>query len=186
MDGVKKKPLFLISMICKNNAAAEPSAPRGQPLHWKGGTNSFVISNQKRLAAGAPYFNAHNSETTSVEILSALNPRAKRLFIAEYALRASVPSGVPHLLAALTRATLAAVESKPDSNIRTALAPSSIIELAEAAGWHLQHDNIFVPDAELQDGGWESSSLASEAFVAETRKQVQDARLRSALSSIET
>jgi SAM-dependent methyltransferase len=96
---------------------------------------------------------------TLSEILRALQGRVKRVLIAEYALRATSPAAVPHILAAMTRAALEAHNPSSQANIRCMTSPKAIQALAGKEGWHLQTETALVPDAALSDGHWEAGSV---------------------------
>lgn len=116
-------------------------------------------------------------------ILTALRGRVRTLCVAEYALRATEPRAVPHVLAALARATLEAHKRRGTENIQTPLAPEAIKSLAKSCGWRLESDAILVPDEGLLDGSWETGSVVSEAFLEEARSYVDDGRVKVVLES---
>ncbi|KAK0628259.1 hypothetical protein B0T17DRAFT_588446 [Bombardia bombarda] len=68
-------------------------------------------------------------------ILEALRGRVRAVCVAEYALKASVPAAVPHVLAALAQATLEAHKTSSHSNIQTPVGPRAIKASAARAGW---------------------------------------------------
>lgn len=68
---------------------------------------------------------------------------ARNVLIAEYALSASLPAQVPHLLAALTDNALESFRGEESKrNIRCALSPRQITGLAEQAGWAVAKEEI--------------------------------------------
>ncbi|MCQ8205781.1 hypothetical protein NP569_26190, partial [Vibrio parahaemolyticus] len=72
---------------------------------------------------------------------SAIKQHSKRLLLAEWSLEAAHPSAQPHVLAALTQASLECRKPKDsDSNVRTVLGPKRLTELAVAAGWKLESE----------------------------------------------
>jgi len=115
--------------------------------------------------------------------LLALSTRAKRIYIAEYALStANVgPCAVPHLLAAHAIGTLAALkpEGSASYNIRSLLSPSQITALALSAGLRLEREETFAPAAGLGDGRWEAGFVLGPKFAKDLEEGVQDERQKS-------
>lgn len=107
-------------------------------------------------------------------ILTALQGKVQRICVAEYALRASESSAVPHVLATLARATLEAHKPQSTANIQTPLAPEAIKSVAGSCGWQLESEASLVPDEGLLDGCWETGSVASKQFLEEARNTVGD------------
>ncbi|KAK3996377.1 putative SAM-dependent methyltransferase [Cladorrhinum sp. PSN332] len=119
-------------------------------------------------------------------ILLALKGRAKRVCVAEYALQASSSSSssslaaMPHVLAALARATLEANKrnenrgssEEEQQNIRGVISPEGIKKVLERTGWKLESEGIVVPDKELSDGYWETAEVVSEGFLNEVEDGV--------------
>ncbi|KAF4339710.1 SAM-dependent methyltransferase [Fusarium beomiforme] len=120
---------------------------------------------------------------TLTRMLRALRGRASRICIAEYAMKASEPAAVPHVLAALTRATLEAQKSESEANIRCLLSPPDIKNIAENAGWRIERETEIVPHENLQDGGWEVGDVQSESFLGDVEKYVADSKLKFVLRS---
>ena len=92
-------------------------------------------------------------------ILEELRGTAKRVCIAEYALRASMMEAVPHVMAAMARGMLESTKVAREENIRTLLNPRAIIGIAEKTGWVIQKEDVVTPGPLLQDGFWETSSV---------------------------
>ncbi|KAF2664748.1 hypothetical protein BT63DRAFT_429486 [Microthyrium microscopicum] len=99
-------------------------------------------------------------------LFTALKGRVKRVCIAEYALSASEPGGVPHVLAALGRGFMEAHRTSSE-NIRTLLSPREIKNSMEGAGWKVEKETVIVPGEELQDGRWEVGSFTAEGTIKE-------------------
>ena len=116
-------------------------------------------------------------------MLKALRGRAKTLLVAEYALKATEKTALPHVMSAVARATLEAHNPDSAANIRCLLSPSAIKAAAAEQGWTLSDENNVVPEAMVPDGGWESSTVKSEAFLKEIDKHVADAKVASVLRS---
>ena len=72
---------------------------------------------------------------------------------------------VPHVLAALTSATLETEEKKTDTNIRNIVAPESIKESAVKEGWSVTEEKVLVPPKGLHDGRWEVLNILSKGFA---------------------
>ncbi|OCL01895.1 S-adenosyl-L-methionine-dependent methyltransferase [Glonium stellatum] len=124
------------------------------------------------------------SQDILIDILRALRGKAKRVCIAEYALSASIPAAMPHVLAALTRATLEAHKRVSDENIQTALAPARITAIAEETEWKLVHQMVITPHEGLLDGSWEVGTVKREEFLAEIDSAVYDERVKVLLWSM--
>ncbi|KAK8108415.1 S-adenosyl-L-methionine-dependent methyltransferase [Apiospora sp. TS-2023a] len=126
-------------------------------------------------------------------ILSALRGRVQRVCIAEYALQATEPAGVPHVLATLATGMLegSKPEGQSEGNIRSPMGPAAIAEVAAKAGWTEQpleeeeggSTNIVVPRAGLLDGSWEAGFVVSEDFAQEIEEHVTDDRVKVVLRS---
>lgn len=119
-----------------------------------------------------------------LSILSALRRRVERVCIAEYALHASQPEALPHVLAALARAGLEATRTGPSSeNIQCVLSPEAIKRIVKEAGWKVETEGVVVPEKELSDGSWETGSVVSEGFVKEIEEAVESERVRAMLKA---
>lgn len=116
-------------------------------------------------------------------MLTQLRGRAKRLLVAEYALAATERSAVPHVLAAVARATLEAHNETSDANIRCLLSPGDIKTVASRAGWVLEQEGIVIPADGLLDGHWETSAVTDESFLEEIETHVKDSKLKTVLRS---
>lgn len=101
---------------------------------------------------------------------------AEHLLLAEWALTASQPHALPHLLAAL----LQGQSPVRGGNVQTPLSPEQIKKVAGAAGWKVTREVTFVPTEKLQDGGWEvdmARNAADEAVKAATQGDSTTERL---------
>ncbi|KAG5747905.1 hypothetical protein H9Q69_009890 [Fusarium xylarioides] len=116
-------------------------------------------------------------------MLRALKERVNRVCIAEYAMKASEPTAIPHVLAALTRATLEAQRPDSEANIRCLLSPSDIKKIAEDSGWKVERETEIVPHEGLQDGGWEVGDVQSKSFLDDIEQYVSDSRIKVVLRS---
>ncbi|KHN99783.1 uncharacterized protein MAM_02636 [Metarhizium album ARSEF 1941] len=126
------------------------------------------------------YFDAPD---TLNRMLAALKGRAAKLLVAEYALTARERAAVPHVMAAIARATLEAHNRASEANIRCLLGPVSIKAAAARSGWALENEDVVVPDAALLDGSWEVGTVKSKWFLDEIDQLVTDATLRTTLLS---
>lgn len=115
-------------------------------------------------------------------ILEELKGRVERVYVAEYGLHATKETAVPHVLSAMTRATLESYKTESDENIRTLLSPGEIKEMAEATGWSVEKEETIVPET-LPDGYWETSTTGSPMFLDEVKADIKDARVISLLRS---
>jgi len=131
------------------------------------------------LVHSAWYF---RSPATLGHILAALRGRVRHVCLAEYALRATLQSAVPHVFAALARGTVECHKAQTSENIQTPLSPAGIKEIAAAAGWALDRETDVVPEAGLSDGKWETGTVVREAFLRDV-DGVEDERVRALLRS---
>ena len=108
-------------------------------------------------------------ESTKVlrNILAALRGKVKSVCVAEYALSATEPDAVPHLLAAIARGSLEAYKHESEENIRSLLGPEAIEAAARREGWVVKNSRVLVPGAGLGDGGWETAAVIGEAFLGD-------------------
>ncbi|PNP85427.1 hypothetical protein FNYG_01256 [Fusarium nygamai] len=120
---------------------------------------------------------------TLARMLKALRGRVDRVCIAEYGMKASGPAAVPHLLAALTRATFEAQRPESEANIRCLLSPSDIKKIAGESGWKIERETEIVPHEGLQDGGWEVGDVQSKSFLDDIEQHVSDSRIKAVLWS---
>jgi len=98
-------------------------------------------------------------------MLKALSLRVKRICIAEYNLTAADPRSIPHLLSALTQATVEARDPNSTSNIRTVLSPEAIDAYAIGAGLTLHSKSVFTPNEGMLDGKWETDVVTAAAYL---------------------
>lgn len=117
------------------------------------------------------------------DMLSALKGRVKRVYVAEYALRATERTAVPHVLAVMARAGLEAYKTESDQNIRTATSPTGVNEVAGKIGWSLEREHTIVPEEGLMDGYWEAGTVADLGFLEEIDKAIEDPRVALVLKS---
>jgi Methyltransferase domain len=119
-----------------------------------------------------------------LDTLHALKLKALNLCIAEYALCASEPAAVPHVLAALARAAFEAHKTVSTENIPTALDPAVIQHMAYEAGWRPAQIDTIVPEAGLEDGKWETNSVLKHDFLEGIETDVKDEKVRVVLRSM--
>ncbi|KAM0081753.1 hypothetical protein ACKRZS_006080 [Fusarium odoratissimum] len=120
---------------------------------------------------------------TLARMLKALKGRVNRICIAEYATKASEPAAIPHVLAALTRATLEAQRPDSEANIRCLLSPIDIKNIAGDSGWKVERETEIVPHEGLQDGGWEVGDVKSKSFLDDIEQYVADSKMKVMLRS---
>ncbi|KAH8690149.1 SAM-dependent methyltransferase [Talaromyces proteolyticus] len=123
------------------------------------------------------------SSETLVSLLTALKPRAGKLVISEYSLKATERAAIPHVMAAMTRAALEAHNKHSDANIRCLSSPSSIKDAAKTGGWKLEEESFIIPEEDLQDGRWETSTVLSTQFLLEIDQHVAETTLKTTLRS---
>lgn len=93
----------------------------------------------------------------------------KHLLLAEWALTASHPDALPHLLAAL----LQGQSPIDEGNIRTLVSPEQVKAMASQAGWKVERELTFLPAEKLQDGRWEID-MAREAANEAAKLDAKD------------
>lgn len=123
------------------------------------------------------------SPATLDEIFSALRGRVTRVCLAEWALHATEPAASAHVLASLARATFESHRTGSNENIQTMISPSVIKEAAERAGWKAENESMIVPETELSDGSWETSTVVGKGFMEDVEMEVADERVKAVLRS---
>ncbi|KAK3295186.1 uncharacterized protein B0H64DRAFT_474192 [Chaetomium fimeti] len=123
------------------------------------------------------------SPDTLRQTLTALRGRVARVCLAEWALHATEPAAVAHVLAALARATFEAHRVDSTENIQMPASPRAIKDVVGQAGWKVESEGTVVPGAELSDGFWETGTVVDEEFAEEVEKEVKEERVKAALTS---
>ena len=118
------------------------------------------------------------------DTLELLAVHAKRVCVAEYALRASRPSMLSHVIAALAQAALEAHIPESTNNIRTVLSPDAIKVIAQPFGLEVQEESIIVPPDTMFDGKWETEAVLRNAFSEDAIKYAEDERARALLFAL--
>ncbi|MFF2019793.1 class I SAM-dependent methyltransferase [Paenibacillus sp. NPDC058177] len=86
--------------------------------------------------------------------LSKIRPWGKKLCLAEWDIRVSIPEQLAHYNAVMIQAQCEAFKQSSLSNVRTLFSPLDLKEIARSAGWHVEQEtSVYSPD--LQDGEWE-------------------------------
>ncbi|KJA20156.1 hypothetical protein HYPSUDRAFT_78462 [Hypholoma sublateritium FD-334 SS-4] len=125
------------------------------------------------LAHSLWYFSSPLTIRTTLQRLRSL---CKRVYIAEWALSASSAPAYPHVLAALTQASLECRKLETVSNVRTVVSSAAIRKLAEDAGLKIVSEGVVVPKAGLKDGFWEVCAVTSQRFLQQIEDKVKDER----------
>ena len=125
------------------------------------------------------------SPTVLLEILHLLSTRSKRVCLAEWSLSTSRPSSVPHVLAALTSATLYCHQPDSRRNIRTILSPQRIIKKAVEAGFALKVQVLRSVSENVADGIWEVRAVTHNSFAQQVEDSVDDAGERAVLHALQ-
>ncbi|KAF2500012.1 SAM-dependent methyltransferas-like protein [Lophium mytilinum] len=120
------------------------------------------------------------------QIFEALRGKTRRVCVAEWALRASLPAQLPHVFAALARGALEAQRVGSEENIQSPLAPVVIKGLAEASGWRVGRESVITPVEGMQDGKWEVGTVRAEVFAGDAERDVSDGRVREVVLSLRT
>ncbi|CCM01056.1 uncharacterized protein FIBRA_03104 [Fibroporia radiculosa] len=144
---------------------------QADPLDFLEGTTKTYTT--AVLAQCVWYF---SSPKTFTKILAALAPRVQRICISEYALTATDPRATPHVLAALTQASLECRKPRSESNIRTVLSPAALKSAAAGIGLVLVKEEIVIPPEGMFDGRWEVSAVLADEFEKEVLARIEDER----------
>jgi SAM-dependent methyltransferase len=124
------------------------------------------------------YFSSKESIRSLFEAIAA--SKTQRLYIAEYAFQVSLPAQKPHLLAAQTQKRLSELQTPQpylrdhERNIRSAVSPQEVTELACGEGWIVKRQGTITPIAETKDGYWESLYVFSDQFIKAVESEVDD------------
>ncbi|KDQ65061.1 hypothetical protein JAAARDRAFT_28724 [Jaapia argillacea MUCL 33604] len=125
------------------------------------------------LAHSLWYFSSPSSLSTTLQLLAT---HSGRICLAEWSLSSANPDAQPHILAALTQASLECRKSTSESNVRTVLSPKAIKDLAGDAGLKLISEGFVTPDEGVHDGRWEVQATLSERFAKEVEEFIEDER----------
>ncbi|TEA22690.1 Methyltransferase ustM [Colletotrichum sidae] len=118
------------------------------------------------------YFPSPAAVSALFRSLSA-NNQIRRLCFAEYALKASRPSQVPHELAVQAQRRFHQFQqargvNDNTANVRCALDPDDFVKSAEEAGWKLE-DRGRIGTPGLLDGKWEVGAVLDAGWVDEVK-----------------
>lgn len=135
-----------------------------------------------------------NSVCSQTPILSALKyannfglfllTRTGSLQIMTTELTTDCVGAVPHIFAALARASLEMYNPASTANIRNAFNPRVLQRMSEESRWTLASSRTIVPDAALDDGKWEVGSVVNTRFLVDIVEYVEDERVRILLESM--
>ncbi|EGN94530.1 hypothetical protein SERLA73DRAFT_188484 [Serpula lacrymans var. lacrymans S7.3] len=116
--------------------------------------------------------------------LRSLSTRAKRICIAEWALSASNVAAWPHVLAALTQASLECRNPNSKSNIRTVLSPVKIKAMALEAGLGLESEIAIQSPIGMLDGHWEVAEVLGDDFGKKISNVIENDRERGVVEAL--
>lgn len=159
----------------------------GKPIKWvmadpvKFLESSSTVYDAAVLAHCIWYF---KSPSVLLETFRTLAKRSKRICLAEWSLSASTPSTIPHVLAALTQASMEARKPVSESNIQTVLSPEAITRIARQAGLVLEREIIIPAPIRMDDGLWEVGSVVDPSFVEEIETNIQDQREKAVVHAL--
>lgn len=119
------------------------------------------------------------------QLLTSLAKSVQRICIAEYALTASDPKSIPHVLATLTQASVECHKPISKSNIRTVLSPSSIKASALAASLTLEKETKITPNEGMFDGRWECGAVLRKGYRDEIDENVTDEREKAVILAMQ-
>jgi hypothetical protein len=118
-----------------------------------------------------------DSPSLLAQYLEAMVGKTKRVLIAEYSLTSAIPEAIPHVLAAHCQAAVSCAQESTSRNIRCAISPSKIQEMAASTGWIVSEQDTVVPIEYIADGRWEVEAVMANSFEKEIRNE-QSERLR--------
>lgn len=133
------------------------------------------------------YFSNKEEVMATIE---ALKGKAKKLFIAEWALKSHSREGDVHVQVAFTRAMCEAHIPDTKENIRTPLSPNQIKKFVIDSGWGLQREKIIPSGPLLEDAKWELDMLLSKkysdeySFMKRVKDHIQEDRIHLVLESM--
>lgn len=117
----------------------------------------------------------------------------RRLCLAEYGFRSSRPEQVPHVLAARAQTLFHALRKSAatglrEPNIRTALTPAELVDIAAQLGWRERRSGYLQPSPKMRDGQWEVQFVTSPLFQQwiEAEGLKEDESLVAAISEVES
>jgi ubiquinone/menaquinone biosynthesis C-methylase UbiE len=142
------------------------------------------------------YFATRETVATLFGALAAA-PNVRRVCLAEYAGRAGTPEQAPHELAARVQRLLHQVKKQvrgdddvDAGNVREALEPDELEELAQAAGWKVGARGVLEAPEDMGDGRWEVQAATApefkEAVLAEKLDAEKEEELLAYIPKIET
>ncbi|KAH8667681.1 hypothetical protein BGZ61DRAFT_461049 [Ilyonectria robusta] len=185
IDAVDPAPLDYGAPTTLGEAQAELSnGPLGPRIRWhQASPEEFLEETLKKGQTWDVAILSHciwyfKSPDTLEAILRALKNRTDTVCIAEYALHATHPAASAHVLAALARAGLESYRKDSNENIQNILSPTGIKDTCTSAGWKMEHETVLVPEPELQDGFWETNTVASPRFLEKVDSFVPDKRAK--------
>ncbi|PYH65818.1 class I SAM-dependent methyltransferase [Aspergillus vadensis CBS 113365] len=136
------------------------------------------------------YFPDRASIAQVFQILA--NAKVRYLCLAEYGFRASRPAQVPHILAARAQAQYhslrkSAATGSREPNVRSALTPEELLDVAHETGWREKRSGYIQPDSQLWDGHWEVEFVSSPLFRQWIQEEglSNDAAMNSAIQELE-
>ncbi|KIJ60852.1 hypothetical protein HYDPIDRAFT_116718 [Hydnomerulius pinastri MD-312] len=125
-----------------------------------------------------------SSPSSLLDTFRALSTRTRRICLAEWSLTATKAAAVPHLLAALTQASLECRKLVTVSNIRTVLSPQGIVQIAKEAGLEMTSESVIESPIGMLDGHWEVGEVVSKGFGDSIAKTVQNEREQAVVEAL--
>ncbi|KAF1998730.1 hypothetical protein P154DRAFT_494758 [Amniculicola lignicola CBS 123094] len=148
---------------------------RSDPVEWLGGVEKKAYDGIV-MCHCLWYF---STEEDVHRTFAAARGKGERLYIAEWSLETCLKEGEAHVLTATTRALCESYIPDSDQNIRLAIAPERIKEIAVGTGWELEREEMVTPGRELEDAGWEVGMLlgrdgSGREFLERARERIED------------
>lgn len=166
-----------------NQKVIDFQCPR-DPIDYLSTTDTTIIYDVAVLAHCIWYF---ENPSILLATLRLVATRAKRVYLAEWALSASSPAGFAHVLAALAMVSLECRKTESHANIRTVLSPQRLKDLAQEAGLTLDSEFIITPPhgkQGMRDAEWEVGHALTDNYAKKVEKFVEDERERSVVYAL--
>jgi hypothetical protein len=134
---------------------------------------------------------------TVAQLFGALDAAANvlRVCVAEYTGTARTSDQVPHELAAKAQRLLHQLRKPREAedisaaNVREALEPSELMDLAKKAGWTVEKKGVVEAPDKMYDGSWEVAAVRAtsfkEAVLAEKLDQKDETELLDYIAKVE-
>ena len=167
----------------QNSPCIDFQCPR-DPIDYLSTTDTTTIYDVAVLAHCIWYF---ANPSILLATLRTVATRAKRVYLAEWALSASNPAGFAHVLAVLAMASLECRKTESHANVRTVISPQRLKDLAQEAGLTLDSEFTITPPhgkQGMRDAEWEIGHALTDNYAKKVETFVENERERSVVSAL--